>query len=379
MVLSYGDVSVAGSGGHRRVNALLELLGGKALLVQPRVRHPLYETITFCPDFGRRKRGINWGIFNYFWPVTSAKIRRLVSREKPRAIIITHIWCYRPLPKFKNIPVILDAQNVDAVAIEERFGVSHPFSRMVRSWESRVAKRMSHIFVCSPVDGYLFHHRYGVPREKITVVPNAAHVRVNRPVGGDRALKDVQLERRLAGSTVLLFMGGKLDYQPNQQALEFIRMELLPALKKCAGASFKVLVTGKPLPPGVWPDDIIFAGHVPDVDPFLRRADIGIAPIFTGSGTRLKILEYMASGLPVVATPKAAEGIDCISGEQIMIAGPERFALTVQEVLDRPGYATELGRHARALIEAQYNWPASQKKWQAVLGELGCQENINND
>lgn len=372
MVLSYGDVSVAGSGGHRRVNALLELLGDKALLVQPRVRHPLYETITFSPDFGRRKRGINWGIFNYFWPVTSAKIRRLVSREKPRAIIITHIWCYRPLPKVKNIPVILDAQNVDAVAIEERFGVSHPFSRLVRSWESRVAKRMSHIFVCSPVDGDLFHHRYGVPREKITVVPNAAHVPVNRPVGGDRDLKDVQLERRLAGSNVLLFMGGKLDYQPNQQALEFIRMELLPALKKCTGVSFKVLVTGKPLPPGIWPDDIIFAGHVPDVDPFLRRADIGIAPIFTGSGTRLKILEYMAAGLPVVATPKSAEGIDCVHGRDIMIAEPEKFAGAIHDLARRPDDALVMGRRARELIERQYTWPGSQEKWRSVLLRLGC-------
>jgi len=103
--------------------------------------------------------------------------------------------------------------------------------------------------------------------------------------------------------------------------------------------------------------NVEFTGAVPDVRPYVARAAVVIAPLRVGSGTRLKILEALAMGKPVVTTTIGCEGLSVVNGEHLMVADdPQSFAETVARLMSDRKLATELGRSGRALIERDYSW-----------------------
>ncbi len=227
-----------------------------------------------------------------------------------------------------------------------------------------MVRAVDHVVACSAADAEGFRRRYGVPAERITVVPNGAELNFEERARASAV--DPTVEKRLAGAQhVLLFMG-KLDYQPNRVALGFLADEVLPRLE-AAGGRWRLLVVGGPVPAGPWPASFVFAGRVADVAPYLMRADVCAAPIFSGSGTRLKILEYMAAGRPVVATPKAAEGLDVENGRHLVIAEAAEFAEAVARVARERDLADALGRAGRDLVRERYSWDASRERWRGVF------------
>ena len=101
---------------------------------------------------------------------------------------------------------------------------------------------------------------------------------------------------------------------------------------------------------------------------FLRRADICLSPTFTGSGTRLKNLEYMAAARPVVSTPKGAEGLDAVAGRDLVIAEPESFARAILNVADAPARARDMGLSGYRFVKERYDWRHSiQPLWRERL------------
>ena len=98
-------------------------------------------------------------------------------------------------------------------------------------------------------------------------------------------------------------------------------------------------------------------GYVPTVLPYLNKASVYIAPLFVGSGIRIKILEAMAMELPVVATPVSAEGIEASEQDGLFVCSTaEDFAEKVLFLLNNPKTARELGKKARELIKQKYTW-----------------------
>jgi glycosyltransferase involved in cell wall biosynthesis len=103
---------------------------------------------------------------------------------------------------------------------------------------------------------------------------------------------------------------------------------------------------------------------VPDVMPFLAAASVMAVPLEAGGGTRLKILEAFAAGLPVVATRVGGEGIEAVDGEHVWIAERETFAPAVLDLLRHGPMARARAERARALVEHRYDWTA--------IGERAC-------
>ena len=369
VVLSYWNLNHPSFGGARRIQALLERLGNRVAVCQPAPPHPRLPTWAYRPDLGRRKFGINWGMFNFIVPTTAALVRRELRRQPPALIVATSIWAYAPLRNLANRPpVVLDAHDVLGNAIAERHGERHLFTRWVRAWERRTVRAVDHVFACSEIDRRQFIERYGVAEDRVTTVPNGVDLEIWQapPAAGI----DPGIETALKGAQVLFFMG-KLDYQPNREALEFLAKRLMPELERRNPGRFRLLVCGGPAP-AVSPHPAMrFAGKVPDVVPYVRRADICLAPIFTGSGTRLKILEYMAAGKPVVATPKGAEGIAGVSGEHFMLAEADDFAEAIERLAADASAARRLGEAGRQRVAERYDWRVVGAGWQRVLSRWG--------
>lgn len=366
LVVSWYPVQDEASGGRRRIGELLRALAPRVRLLQPAPPHPDCPGAAIPVDFGRRKHGINWGMFNFRWPANRRLARRLAAEWKPSVIVTTSIWCH---PAFDGlgIPRVLDAQNVDAATIAERFGAHHPFTRMVAAAERRVVEESELVFCCADTDAERFHRDYAVPREKLRVVPNGVTVAAPAPDAGAAAMR-----ARDAGKTVLYFMG-KTDYAPNAEALRFIAGRLLPELERLAPGRFACWVSGggPGLPAGVGHPCLRWLGRVPEVPPWLAEADIAIAPVESGGGTRLKILEFLGAGKPLVATPKAAEGIDLVPGTDAELVPLDAMAGTILRLAADPARAAALGAAGRARMQASYTWESIRARWRAALAPYG--------
>jgi glycosyltransferase involved in cell wall biosynthesis len=102
---------------------------------------------------------------------------------------------------------------------------------------------------------------------------------------------------------------------------------------------------------------VVVTGSVPDVKPYLEKADVFVNPVQLGGGTKLKTLEAMAMGLPIVSTPSGIQGLPVVGGEQLMIAnGPEEFSDAVKLLLQDRERALQLGIRSRRFVETTYNW-----------------------
>lgn len=369
LILSCRDLNPI-SGGNRRVRALLTAIGDRAMLVQPAPPLNGVRTIPYTHTFGRA--GINWGIFNFFRPANRRHVERVIGQESPAVAVLTSIWDLAALRNVGPIPFVLDAQNVERTAIAERFGEHHPFTTLVGHWERRALARMAHTFTCSPLDRESFIARYGATPDRVTVVPNGVDFAAysggpERPGVSDKLLSQLQ------GRTVLFFMG-QLTYQPNTEAIRWMARFLAPALESLAPGRFAILVCGGGnIPADCSAPSMLFAGYVSDdqLRAYQARADICLAPIRTGSGTRLKILEYMASGKPVVSTAKGAEGIDYSADHEIRIVDLDSFPKALVSLADDPARMSSMGQAARQLVRTRYDWKTCiMPRWRDIIFRL---------
>lgn len=362
LATSFYPVHNAATGGKRRVDALLRALQPDVALLQPAPAHPDFPGQGYPVDFGRRKRGINWGMFNLYWPANRRIARRMAAGEEPAVLLATSIWCHDAFAGL-GIPRVLDAQNVDGRAIAERFGPAHPFTRLVRATERRVVRESELVFCCSDIDAELFGRDYGVPAGKLRVAPNG----VRPPPPGVRDPAAERMAAELAGKFILFFMG-KLDYAPNVEALGFIANALLPELERRMPGRFACLVTGGPrLPDGIRHPLLHYAGQVPEVAPWIGIADLCLAPVFSGSGTRLKVLECLAAGKPVVATAKAAEGLAVENGRELCLAEKPEFAEAVLRLEQDPAGAQAMAERGLRLVQSAYSWDRTAETWRNGL------------
>jgi glycosyltransferase involved in cell wall biosynthesis len=96
---------------------------------------------------------------------------------------------------------------------------------------------------------------------------------------------------------------------------------------------------------------------VPDVRPFYRDACAVVVPLRAGSGTRLKILESMAAGIPVISTSIGAEGLDAVNGTDILIANTSQETVeALTRLRTQPGLRQMLTERGLALVTRQYDW-----------------------
>ena len=163
---------------------------------------------------------------------------------------------------------------------------------------------------------------------------------------------------RLGTPPNVLFIG-TLSWAPNIDAVRFLALEVLPKIQEhVAGASLTIV--GREPPADVLrlarAPHVTVAGSVPDVLPYLREARLLAVPLETGGGTRLKILEAFAAGLPVVSTPVACEGLAGVNGRDLIISDAAHFADAVSTLLQDPSGGEVLASRARALARDQYDW-----------------------
>jgi glycosyltransferase involved in cell wall biosynthesis len=170
---------------------------------------------------------------------------------------------------------------------------------------------------------------------------------------------------------------GSLDYRPNQEAAIWIAEQLQPRLD----AAIHIAGSNAPdwLRERLTRSKVTFAGEVSDATSFIRSMQVMIAPLFSGGGMRIKILEAMALGKPVVATTLGAGGIDVEHGENILLADdPEALAAMVADLLRDPARAQRIGEAGRQLVASRYSTDALARGLLAFYEELRKSRGIDS-
>ncbi|MBX5491934.1 MAG: glycosyltransferase [Chloroflexi bacterium] len=164
-----------------------------------------------------------------------------------------------------------------------------------------------------------------------------------------------------AAAPPTLVFTGTMDFRPNVDAVVWLADAILPRLRQ-RYPDLRCLVVGKSPASAVRAaakrcPALVVTGAVADVRPYLAAAHVYVVPLRMGSGTRLKVLEAMAAGVPLVSTTLGLEGVAARPGEHALVADhAEAFAAAVARLLDAPSLRQQLAARARALAETRYDW-----------------------
>ena len=169
-----------------------------------------------------------------------------------------------------------------------------------------------------------------------------------------------------------LIYPGALSYDANFDAVGHFLQAILPQIRH-ERPTVRLRVTGRAtpeqiraLPPA---DGVEFTGYLDDVRPAVAGAWAEVVPLRKGGGTRLKVLEALALGTPVVATAKGIEGLDLRAGHEVLVADtPAAFAATTLRLLASPTLRHELAEHGRRAV-ARYDWAQSVGRLEDLLAQ----------
>jgi polysaccharide biosynthesis protein PslH len=273
--------------------------------------------------------------------------------------VIEHFWCapYREQLSAVCDRTVLDLHNVESV-LHERCSRTEAgaaafahrvFARAAAELEHQWLPRFAGILAASNCDRDWILARS--PGSQVILYPNAVPL---PPLP--------TCERRHA-----LVFSGNLEYHPNVSAVRFFRQQVWPRLReRWPGLAWRI-VGRNPHAVEAWTKGdprIELSGPVKDAICELARAEIAVVPILAGSGTRLKILEAWAAGLPVVSTTLGAEGLPVRDGHHLLLAdGAEHFAGQVSRLLQDSGLRRDLAHTGRSLLESEFTW---EKAWASL-------------
>ena len=164
---------------------------------------------------------------------------------------------------------------------------------------------------------------------------------------------------------------GRMDYYPNQQCMFEFCAKVLPELR-ARRPSVKLQIVGADPSPAVQRlgqlAGVTVTGSVSDVRPYLRRSALSIAPLIIARGTQNKILEAMATGVPVVTSKVAAGGVDALVGEHLLVAETTGdYVQAILRILDSPAERQRLARAGRERMQSHHHWDRSMEKLDTII------------
>lgn len=255
--------------------------------------------------------------------------------------------------------IVYHAHNVEYLLRKQK---SHRLIANITKWAERnLLKKSDIITAVSENDANDFKELYG---EKSLIVPNGVDIQCFDGVS-DNQIKEIKAKYNLKGKLVL-FMG-LLAYLPNQEGIDFLINSVFPIVRKKSPDLKLVIIGGELKSKEKW---ILNPGVIPfeEIPILVKSCDVCVAPIFSGSGTRVKILEYMAAGKPVVSTTKGAEGLSVKNRDNIVIADDvENFAEEIVSLVTKPEYSKRIRIQGRMLVRKDYSWTGIMQSFNRVL------------
>jgi glycosyltransferase involved in cell wall biosynthesis len=255
---------------------------------------------------------------------------------------------------FEGKSIVLNHHNIESIMMKRRAKeqkniflklICHLDALKIKEMERRSSSFVSMHLVCSDLDGERFK----------TLFPFAKTITIANGIDCSTVVA-----KRHPDNKSLLFIGG-LDWYPNADAVRFLLNEVWPEIIKIA-PFLRLDIVGKNPPPDIFVSAIRYKnvslhGFVNDIAPFYESSWLYICPIKDGGGTKLKVLDAMANGLPLLAHPIAMEGIDAEMNKHYFSAETvNEFVTAVLNCVNDNIRLELVGQCAKELIHQKYNF-----------------------
>lgn len=288
------------------------------------IRAIVHELIRFRPDIVILE-GASWAV--YHWMLLRA-IRCSLTRLR----------------------VVYHSHNVEYEIRRQRHG--RAVAAVTRWAEARLLAHCDMATAVSEVDRTLFRELYGVDT---VLLPNGVDVSRFTTV----TASEVEGVRNKYGiGNAAIIFSGLYSYPPNRTAIDFLLSKVMPHLLVNV-PNAQLVITGGQLPKSErW---LVSTGIVPydEMPALLSSCRVATAPIFSGSGTRIKILEAMAAGVPVVATSKGAEGLQFRDNEHLFVANDAtEFVASLRHLIGDRAIRDRFRATARDAVRDFFDWKA---------------------
>ena len=331
------------------------------LIVLP--RRPLKSLRTLCAALCAR-----WPLLttvNGLSPALTQRFGELLQEGNWDVVQVEHSYAFEPLAevlKRNGQPFVLTEHNLESslgAATYDRFpGWAKPFvcydQWRARRWERTVFDAATRILAVTEEDAAAMRRLTDTP---VDVVVNGVDC---RGFAGVRA--DISSQR-------ILFVGN-YEYAPNVDAVSWLLDDIAPRLWALAPQA-RLVIAGYALPrqwAERWPDTRIeWAGFVPDLPALQSQCAAFVAPLRHGGGSKLKVLEALAAGLPLVSTAQGVSGLGVVD-QRDYLAGEtaDEQARALARVLGEPQTAASLGTHGRQYVLGAHDWGAVAQHLQSV-------------
>ena len=301
-------------------------------------------------------------------PAFSAAFERLVDRWRPE-VVEFHLQVmaqYVRHLKGRRVPTVLIDYDPPSAWAEDMVKTTRGLSRVARRFEVNAWRR---------------YERSTRPRFDAIAVFAESDLADVRPTAGNASLRTIPLavdvpakplSAQGADPPTILFVGA-FAHHPNVDSALWLGREIFPRVHERVPEARLDIVGHQPgeevraLAGG----PIAIHGSVPDVTPYLDRAAVVVAPIRFGGSMRMKVLEPLAGGKAVVATPRAAEGVDATPGEHyILAADEEELVEALVGLLLDPERRTALGASARRWAEQNLGWEKGVEAFEELYDSL---------
>lgn len=288
-------------------------------------------------------------------------IQSLINKNKYNIIIFESVFSAIYLKKLKHIstsPIILRAHNIEH-QIWQDLAKSHfikkiifsVLAKQIRNMEENIHQYVNHIFTLAPND-YQFYKKTS---------PTKTH---NLPVTFE--IKNKQL-KKINNSIVHL---GAMDWQPNREGMNWFLKHVLPKIQK-NNPKIITYIGGKQMPKSYYQyqnQHCFIDSNIPNGENYIANKAVMFVPLFSGSGIRIKILESMSLGVPVVSTSKGAEGIPYIDGENILIGNnPNDFYNAICLLLNNKELANKIAKNGQQLIKKHFSKEFFINQFQTII------------
>jgi glycosyltransferase involved in cell wall biosynthesis len=290
------------------------------------------------------------------YPVAAMRrpLDSLLDSQDFDIVVFELLFLVELLDVARGTPVVLVEQNVESDIARRCFEQATNPVHKLRDWlmwrkllafERQWVRRFPVCVAVSGRDAAIL--RAMSPDSQVHVVPNGVDCEAFAPAGAPREPE-----------TLLFF--GTLSYGPNAEGLVWFCDTVLPKVRALR-PNVRLRVVGLDPPPRVMElgrlPGVDVVGFVPDVRPELWSAALCVVPLHIGGGTRLKILEALAAGCPVISTTVGAEGLSLAGGEHLLLADDaEDFACRTVEALESADLRRRLAQAGRKLVVEQYDW-----------------------
>lgn len=315
----------------------------------PKKTGPMFYARLLANLFDKRP----YSVASHLSPALKAAAVRL-ARERSIDLWQLEWPMFLPLVPATAAPRVVVAHNVESI-IWRRYveTATHPLKRAFlknqcrkfeafEGWALREAER---VIAVSDEDAERIRRDFGQPR--VDVVDNGVDPEWYAEVAGPYDAKTI------------LFLGA-LDWRPNQDAIELLLTRIFPEVRRHV-VDATLMIVGRNPSASLRKRAEAMAGvelhaDVPDVRPYLGRAGVMAVPLRIGGGSRLKILEALASDRPVVSSRVGAEGLKIVPGEHFVEADDDVMASALIEAMRHPEPIRAMARRGRQLVRERYDW-----------------------